>query len=220
MNKSTQRPPSRALLRATGQADEPKGPTRGVRLPESIDTIVEGRTTPKVTRAAVIVDLIKKGLRYERLREAKGDPALGELLATMDEMLTARLTETTTQITEATTQVYGRVFVECLILRRLLEEVFNDARVSSRAAERLLTGRVLTPPQAATGRELEDFLDECEAETASIVTEIQEECRNEMALTLGRRPAPDAGQSPEHHPSTSAGQLSATAAAPPDAEAR
>lgn len=209
MNKSTKRPPSRALLRATSEADEPKGPTRGVRLPESIDRIVEGRTTPKVTRAAVIIDLIRKGLRYERLRQAKGDPALGELVALMDEMLAARLSE-------ATTQIYRHVLVECLILRKLLEEVLNDARVSSRAAERLLTGRLLTPPHVPTGRELEDFLNECQEEAASVVAEIQGEWQNEMALALG--PAPDAGPSPEHQPAP--GHHPEPVPATPDAAAR
>ncbi|HEX8686194.1 MAG TPA: hypothetical protein VF654_06815 [Pyrinomonadaceae bacterium] len=209
MKKSTQRSSTRRVLRATGAADEPKGPTRGVRLPESLDTIVEGRTTPTLTRAAVIVDLIRKGLRYERLRQTKGDPALGELVALMDEMLEARLTQ-------ATTQIYKHVFIECLVLRKLLEEVLNDARVSSRAAERILTGRVLTPPHAPTGRGLEDFISECQEEAATVVEELHEEWQNEMEGALGIRPAPDAGPSPEHLPSPSAGQLPAPASATPD----
>lgn len=208
MNKSTQRPPNRRLLRATGAADEPKGPTRGVRLPESLDQIVDGRTTPKVTRAAVIVDLIRKGLRYERLREAKGDPALGELVALTDEMLAARLAETKAEI-------YRHVSDEYLTLRKLVEEVLNDARVSSRAAERLLTGRLLTPPQGAPGDALEKFLSECQDEAATVVDAILEERKNEMARELGCRPEPDAGPS--------LGQQTAAAGqptAPPDAAAR
>lgn len=35
-----------------------QSPTRGVRLPEFIDRLVEGRTTPALTRATVIIDLI------------------------------------------------------------------------------------------------------------------------------------------------------------------
>ena len=213
MNRSTQRPLDRARLRATDESDEPKGPTRGVRLPESIDRLVEGRTTPTVARAVVIIDLIRKGLRYERLRQTKGDPALGELVAMMDEMLEARLTK-------ATTEIYKHVFVECLILRKLLEEVLNEARVSSRAAERLLTGRVLTPPQGATGHDLDDFLSKCQEEAASVVAELQEEWQNEMERALGIRPAPDAGLSPEDQPALPAGQLSAPVAATPDAAAR
>ena len=213
MNRSTQRPLDRARLRATDESDEPKGPTRGVRLPESLDRLVEGRTTPALPRAAVIIDLIRKGLRYERLRQAKGDPALGELLALMDEMLAARLTK-------ATAEIYRHVFVECLILRKLLEEVLNETRVSSRAAERLLTGRLLTPPRGATGRELDDFLGECQKEAASVVAELQEEWQNEMAGALGIRPAPDAGPTAEHQPAFPAGQPASPAAAPPDAAAR
>ncbi len=72
----------------------------------------------------------------------------------IDKMLAARFTK-------ATTEIYRNVFVECLLLRRLLEEVLNDARVSSRVAERFLTGRVFTPPQGGAGREPEDFLREC-----------------------------------------------------------
>jgi hypothetical protein len=207
MNKSTQRPPNRRLLRATGAADEPKGPTRGVRLPESLDSLVEGRTTPKVTRAAVIVDLIRKGLRYERLREANGDPALGELVALTDELLAARLTE-------AKTEIYRHVSGEYLTLRKLVEEVLNDARVSSRAAERLLTGRLLTPPQGAPGSALEEFLSECQDEAATVVDAILEECQNKVARALGRRPEPDAG--PSLGQQTAAGQPTA----PPDAAAR
>lgn len=213
MNRSTQRPLDRARLRATDEADEPKGPTRGVRLPESLDRLVEGRTTPALPRAAVIIDLIRKGLRYERLRQTKGDPALGELVALMDEMLEARLTK-------ATAEIYKHVFVECLILRKLLEEVLNEARVSSRAAERLLTGRLLTPPQGATGGELDDFLGECQKEAASVVAELQEEWQSEMAGALGIRPAPDAGPTAEHQPAFPAGQPSSPAAATPDAAAR
>jgi hypothetical protein len=207
MNKSNQRPPNRRLLRATGAADEPKGPTRGVRLPESLDQIVEGRTTPRVTRAAVIVDLIRKGLRYERLRQTKGDPALGELVALMDEMLAARLAE-------AKAEINRHVSGEYLTLRKLIEEVLNDARVSSRAAERLLTGRLLTPPQGAPGSALEEFR-ECQDEAATVVDAILEECQNKVARALGRRPAPDAGPSPGQQ-TAAAGQP----AAPPDAAAR
>lgn len=198
MKKSNQRPPNRAVLRVTGESDEPKGPTRGVRLPESLDRLVEGRTTPTLPRAAIIIDLVRKGLRYERLREAKGDPALGELLKMMDEMLAARLAE-------ATTQLYRRVSFDCLLLKRLLEEVHGDARISSSAAERLLTGRVLTPPHVLTGRELEEFLSECQEGAASVVAEIQEEWQKEGDLKLGRHPVPDAGPSPEHQPSPSTG---------------
>lgn len=100
------------MLCAIGEAAEPKCPTRGVRLPESLDRIVEGRTTPALTRATVIIDLIGKRLSYEHLRQTKGDPSLGELIALMDEMLAACLTK-------ATTEIYRDVFVECLILRKL-----------------------------------------------------------------------------------------------------
>lgn len=213
MNKSTQRPPNRRLLRATGAADEPKGPTRGVRLPESLDTIVEARMTPKVTRAAVIVDLIRKGLRYERLREAKGDPALGELVALTNEMLAARLTE-------ATTHIYRHVYVESLILRRILEEVYNEARVSSRGTERLLTGRLLTTPEAAPGRELEEFLSECQDDASTIFDGFLEEWQDEMAQALGRRPDPNAGPSPGQQPAAPAGQPPAPVPTVTDATAR
>jgi hypothetical protein len=199
-----------AVLRATGEADEPKGPSISIRLPKSLSSLVEDRTSPKTNRADVVTDLIRKGIRYERLRQTKGDPALGELVALMDEMLAARLTT-------ATAQIYKHVFVECMILRRLLGEVLSDARVSSRAAERLLTGRLLTPPQAATGRELEDFLKECQEEAASVIAEFQEEWQNEMDNSLGVRPAPDTGPSSEHQPAPPTGQLSAPTAATPDA---
>jgi hypothetical protein len=82
--------------------------------------------------------------------------------------------------------------------RALLYATDNDTRISSRAAERLLTGRVLTPPQGAPGREPEDFLRECQEEAVTAVAEIQEEWQNEMARALGISPAPYAGPFPEH----------------------
>lgn len=202
-----------AVLRTTGKADEPKGPSISIRLPQSLSSLVEGRTSPETNRADIITDLIRKGLRYERLRQTKDDPALVELVALMDEMLAARLTE-------ATTQLYRRVFSDCLLLKRLLEEVLSEARISSRAAERLLTGRVLTPPHVLTGRELEDFLKECQEDAASAVAEIHNEWQDEVAPKHGTRPAPDAGPPPEHQPSPSAGQTSAPASATPDATAQ
>jgi hypothetical protein len=202
-----------AVLRTTGKADEPKGPSISIRLPQSLSSLVEGRTSPETNRADVITDLVRKGLRYERLRQTKGDPALGELVALVDEMLASRLTE-------ATTQLYTRVSFDCLLLKRLLEEVHGDARVSSSAAERLLTGRVLTPPHVLTERKLEEFLSECQEGAASVVAEIQEEWQKEGDLKLGRRPMPDVGSPLEHQPSPSAGQLPAPAPTTPDAAAR
>jgi hypothetical protein len=179
MNRQNSRNSNRAILRATGEPDEPKGPPRSVRLPASVDEIVESRVSESTPRASVIIDLIRKGLRYERLRQAKGDPALGELLSVMDEMLASRLSE-------AATQIYRHVFVESLILRKLLEEVLYDARVSSCAAERILAGKLF----GATGidRELDAFLAECAAEAESVVTEIQGEWQTEMSRALGITP--------------------------------
>jgi hypothetical protein len=123
------------------------------------------------------------------VQQAKGDPALGELLSVMDEMLASRLSE-------AATQTYRHAFVESLILRKILEEVLNDARVSSRAAERILAGKLLTATDA--DRELDAFLSECASEAETVMAEIQGEWQSEMTSALSIRPDPEASPTPAH----------------------
>jgi hypothetical protein len=165
-----------ATLRAVGEKT-PKGPVRSLRLPIDLDDLVEGRTNAATDRAAVLLDLIRKGLRYERLRQAKDDPVLGELIAALDGILAARLSE-------ALAVSHRHLSVEFHILRELLGEILTDARVASRAAERLLTGRLFLSAPGEDSDALNAFISECENEAGAVLDEIKEERENEMRYAL------------------------------------
>lgn len=171
----------RAILRAVGEKT-PKGPVRSLRLPADLDEIVEDRINATTDRAAVLLDLIRKGLRYERLRQAKDDPVLGELLGALDGILTERLSE-------AVTVSRRHMSVEFLILGKLLDEVLTDTRVASRAAERLLAGRLFLSASEEDRAALDAFIAECESEAAAVRVEIEEECANEVHRAFSPTPS-------------------------------